>query len=374
MIKLAEPFYRKIEPLIPERAKNRLEHYAGSKTVIKSSKTLWKRIIVNYLGNIFLYGVLAIAIIIASRVWLYPLAENILPNGVGKLLATVITLGAMSPFLWAIAMKRIDNKILHTLWSDGSSNQVPIMLLLVFRYLISVAFVIGFLLTVYSYVGMFVGLVIFVILMFAFSKNLQKQFGRLEQNFLNNLNQRERSKHGTGLIHNLHIATMTLHETSVLAGVKLAESNLRKKYGVNIVSILRGTHRLNIPGGNVKLFPGDVLGVIGTDEQIEQFLPVVEPEDETYTESAGKEVKYAYVAISEHSEWIGNSTRELCLRDKYHCLLVGIERGKATFLQPDGTIKIEADDILWVAGEPDSINEVRRMAQGEETSIANKKK
>ncbi len=365
MIKLADPCYRKIAPLIPERIQKRLDNYAQSKTVIKEGKALWKKLAVNYFANILLYGILIIAIIVASRFWIFPLVGNLMPGRIGTLLATVVTLAAMSPFLWAIAMKRIDSKILRALWEDGSSNQVPIMLLFIFRYLVAIAFVIGFLLTVYSYKGMFIGLVIFAILMFFFSKDIQKQFGKLEANFLNNLNQRERSKQGTGLIHNLHIASMNLQEASPLSGIKLKDSNLRQKYGVNIVSILRGTRRINIPGGDIKLFPGDTIGVIGTDEQIRNFLPIVEPNSELPAESAAQEVKYAYIAISELSEWIGKSTRELCLRDKYRCLLVGIERDKDTFLHPDGTIKIEADDILWIAGEPDSINIIRHIARGE---------
>lgn len=368
MIKLAEPCYRKIAPLIPERIQKRLDNYAQSKTVIKEGKTLWKKLAVSYFANILLYGILIIAIIIASRIWLYPLADELIPGRIGTLIATIVTLAVMSPFLWAIAMKHIDNKILRSLWEDGSSNQVPIMLLFIFRYLVAIAFVIGFLLTVYSYKGMFIGLAIFVVLMFIFSKDIQKQFGRLETNFLNNLNQRERSKQGTGLIHNLHIASMRLQESSILAGIKLKDSNLRKKYGVNIVSILRGSRRINIPGGDIRLFPGDTIGVIGTDEQIRSFLPVVEPDSEVPAESTAQEVKYAYIAISEQSEWIGQSTRELCLRDKYRCLLVGIERDKDTFLQPDGTIKIAADDILWIAGEPDSINIIRHIARGEKST------
>jgi CPA2 family monovalent cation:H+ antiporter-2 len=158
---------------------------------------------------------------------------------------------------------------------------------------------------------------------------------------------------------------MKLHENSELAGISLANSNLRKRFGVNIVSILRGTRRLNIPGSEVRLFPGDILGVIGTDEQIAAFLPIVECNDAPVMAAENsEEVKYDYIAISPDSQWIGKSTYELELRNKFHCLLVGIERDINTFLQPDGTIKIEANDILWIAGETQSIKEVRDIAQG----------
>ncbi len=367
MIKLADPCYRKIEPHIPARIKKRLDNYADSKTVINDSKSLWRKIAVSYLSNILLYGILLIAIMMISHTWLIPTLENLLPTNVGRLIATIITVCAMSPFLWAIALKRIDNKLLYTLWNDGENNQVPIVLLLLFRYAVAIAFLIGFLLTVYSYIGMIIGVILFIALMSVFSKDMQKQFAKLEQNFLDNLNQRERSKRGRGLINNLHIASMKLQEKSELAGILLSESNLRKKYGVNIVSIIRGARRINIPGGHTRIFPGDILGVIGTDEQIKKFLTVVEPVQEDDIESASQEVIYAYVYINEHSQWVGKSTYELGMRDKYRCLLVGIERGKDTFLHPDGTIKIAPHDVIWIAGEPDSINKIRHIARGNET-------
>lgn len=365
MIKLANPFLDKVVPRIPKRIKERLDAYSQSKTIIENNGTLWKQIIINYLSNILLYGILSLAIIIASEAWLFPLAEEFLPGWTGKLLATIITLACMSPFLWAIMKKRTSNKILRELWKDGRSNQVPIVFLIVFRYIVAAAFAIGFLLTKYSYIGMIIGVVIFLLLMKTFSKDIQRQFNRLETEFLNNLNQRERSKKGIDLIHNLHIARMKLHENSQLAGVRLADSNLRKTYGVNIVSILRGTRRINIPGSDIRLFPGDILGVIGTDEQISAFLPIVECSDsESAITENSEEVKYDYIAISPNSQWIGKSTYELGLRDKFRCLLVGIERDANTFLQPDGTIKIEANDVLWIAGEHQSIKDIRDIAHG----------
>lgn len=363
MIKLANPFFIKIEKLLPENLKRRLDEYSHSSTIIEDGKGIWKKILINYIGKITIFGILIIAIIVASRLLLFPLFESWIPGTVGELLATIITLIAMAPFLWAITMRRTNNDVLRSLWSNGHNNQVPIMLLITLRYVIAFAFVLGFLHTVYSYVGMTIGAVIFLLLMKTFSKDIQKQFTRLEKGFLDNLNQRERSKKGIDLIHDLHIARMTMHEDSELAGVRLSASNLRQKYGLNIVSITRGTRRINIPGSEARLFPGDVIRVIGTDEQIARFLPIVECGEEI-ADGTSEEVSYSYVVVGEESEWVGKSTADLGLRNNYHCLLVGIERGSDTFLQPDGTIKIAANDILWIACEQDSLKSIKEIATG----------
>lgn len=363
MIKLADPFFNKIEKHIPERIKNRLDEYSQSNTIIEDGKGVWKKILINYIGKITLFGILIIAIIVASHIWVFPLFDKWIPGTIGELLATIITLIAMSPFLWAITMRRTNNDVLRSLWSDGRNNQVPIILLITLRYIIAAAFVLGFLHTVYSYVGMTIGGIIFMLLMKTFSTDIQKQFTRLEKGFLNNLNQRERSKKGIDLVHDLHIARMTIHEDSELAGVRLADSNLRKKYGLNIVSIIRGTRRINIPGSEVRLFPGDIIRVIGTDEQIARFLPIVECGEEI-SDGTSEEVNYSYVIVNPESDWVGKSTADLGLRNNYHCLLVGIERGSDAFLQPDGTIKIEANDILWIACEQNTLKTIKEVAAG----------
>ena len=58
---------------------------------------------------------------------------------------------------------------------------------------------------------------------------------------------------------------------SAWAGKTLAELNFGKRYGVHVVSILRGRKRINIPGASVRLFPQDKIQVIATDEELTVF-------------------------------------------------------------------------------------------------------
>ena len=51
------------------------------------------------------------------------------------------------------------------------------------------------------------------------------------------------------------------HHTYQNNGYTLRELNLGHKYGVHVASIIRGMHRINIPGANVRLFPGDTIQV-----------------------------------------------------------------------------------------------------------------
>ena len=69
----------------------------------------------------------------------------------------------------------------------------------------------------------------------------------------------------------LHLSDFTIPADSLWAGRTLQELDLGKKYDVHVASIIRGTHRINIPGGGNRIYPNDTLQVIGTDEQLSLF-------------------------------------------------------------------------------------------------------
>ena len=51
--------------------------------------------------------------------------------------------------------------------------------------------------------------------------------------------------------------------TAPWIGKSLGELDLGKRYGVQVVSILRGDNRINIPKAGDRLFPFDKIQVIG---------------------------------------------------------------------------------------------------------------
>jgi len=56
-----------------------------------------------------------------------------------------------------------------------------------------------------------------------------------------------------------------------LAGKSLKESNLRVKYGVNVVAIKRGDELIVSPAGEERMNPDDVLILIGKTHDLEKF-------------------------------------------------------------------------------------------------------
>lgn len=75
----------------------------------------------------------------------------------------------------------------------------------------------------------------------------------------------------------LAIDWLTVTDGSPLAGRTIAESNVRRTTGANIVAIIRGTETNPSPGPDDELRPGDVLVSVGTPEAVDALLARLQP-------------------------------------------------------------------------------------------------
>ena len=125
-------------------------------------------------------------------------------------------------------------------------------------------------------------------------------------------------------------------------------------------SLLRGSHRLNIPGGNTILFPGDKIQVIGNDEQLASLSVAigheVHPEE---TDIEKREMVLRQLTLSAKSPFIGKSLRESGIRDQYNCMVVGVDEGQRhlTLISPDRALQV--GDMLWIVGERENLKRVK---------------
>lgn len=133
---------------------------------------------------------------------------------------------------------------------------------------------------------------------------------------------------------------------------------MRNRLGVSIATIQRGATVIAAPAGDTRIFPGDVLGVIGTDEQIQETLGVVERENETSGEQVSGDFKLTTVQLSESSPLIGKSVAQSRLASEYSTLLVSVGRGEE-FITPSPDTVFAAHDILWVVANPKTLAALR---------------
>ena len=161
---------------------------------------------------------------------------------------------------------------------------------------------------------------------------------------------------GRLLDRDIHIADFEVPEDSVWAGKSLRELGLRSRYGVHVSSILRGIQRINIPNGDFVIFPCDRIQTIGSDEQLTSFgSALVKDVRQKDPDIEKREMKLRQVVISEAGSFVGKTMKESGIRDKFNCMVVGIEEGKENLSPVDPSRVFMAGDIVWLVGEEEDI-------------------
>ena len=360
-IKMAEPAYNAIERILPKKLNFLINRYSTEASSESENPSLWSSVLRRYLWRVLLYSIILIAIVVISQQFIQPwLYTNM--NNWHKLLGSAITLGAMSPFLLALSMP-VSKKVERNRLREAKAHfDVPLIVMSLFRIIIASAFVVYVLSTIYGVaIGISVGIAVFVLLIILFSKRVGKRLHNIESKFLNNLNERELRKSGknNNLVSDLHLAYMQVGLGCSFVGQRLMDSDLRKRYGVNISSIQRGGITIPVPKGETRIYPGDILGVIGNDEQLQKLLPVVEAEEqETEQKVNAANFKLTNVQLSEESPLLGKTSASASIRNKYSALVVAIQRGDE-YLKPNGELEFEPHDIIWLVGDPKIIAQLK---------------
>ncbi len=364
-IKWAEPFYNWIEPHLPAKLSYLLERYSKQEAEVSEERQIWKAVLGRYAWRIILYSSLVIAIIIVSNSYVAPIIDDIIGKEWGGIVTAIATLSVMSPFLLALSLPSIKHSEVERLQAkSGSRSTMPLVVMTIFRILITFGLVSWYLSREFSLAtGVTVGLAIVVILVIFLSNKVRKHMQEIETRFMRNLNERElrRSGHDSNLVSDLHVAYIRVGYSCPFVGDKLRNSDIRKNYGVNVVSIQRGAQTFPIPNGDMRIFPGDLLGIIGNDEQIQRVLPLIEDDKSTTGADTSDvvDVKFQPFELDEDSPLIGKSSASARLRDDYQSLLVAIQRGENEYIKPTGKEIFQVHDILWIVGNEKKLAELK---------------
>lgn len=360
-IKMAEPAYNLVEKILPKKLHFLIDRYTTQASSESENTSLWSSLLRRYLWRVLLYSIVLIAIVVISRQFIQPWLMDIMPSW-HRFVSSIITLTAMSPFLLALSVP-VSKKVERERLKQAHAHfDVPLIVMSLFRFTIASAFIVYVLADIYSFaIGICFGLAIFIMLVVVLSKRVGKRLANIESKFLDNLNERElrRSGKNNNLVSDLHLAYMEVGHACEFVGERLIDSNLRKRYGVNIASIQRGAKMIPIPKGDTRIFPGDVLGVIGSDEQIQRLLPVVEArEEEQQAPVNANNFKLTNVQLSESSPLLGHTSASASLRNKYMALVVAIQRGDE-YLKPNGEVEFQPNDIVWLVGDVKKLTELK---------------
>lgn len=371
MIRLAVPAYNVIDKYMPSRWRRLLDRYSSGASVANYSNN-WKKLVIAVIRIVLIYAVLSIAVTALFLHFIVPLATDMLGDLWGRILGAALTIAAIAPFLRAMIMKKNRSEEFKSLWSDSRFNHAPLISIILLRIVIAIGFIVFIIENLFrASAALMVGIAIIVVCAMILSRFLKKQSIVLERTFVRNLHYKEIQQEYLGekqpeyagrlLDRDLHLSDFLIPAESAWAGKTLRELDLGKKYDVHVASIIRGKHRLNIPDGNTCIFPNDLIQVIGTDEQLSLFASVAEKAIHTYDdEDFGKhEMKLKQFVVAKDSPFVGHSIIECGIRNKYHCLVVGIESaGEDVLRTPQVHMPLKEDDVVWVVGEEDDLNQL----------------
>ena len=368
MIRLADPAYNFIYGHLPSRARTFLDSYAESAEPSSGKDNTWKRFLKKIVSTVLIYGILCIAICILGFTALVPLAEKWIPGIWAHVAAAAVILALLAPFLRAMMIKHNKSEEFTQLWDESKANRAPLVASVVIRILMAMGFVFYVLARLFHIsVLLILLLALLTVGYMIFSRWAKRSSRRLEETFMTNLRSRDlraeqegnkKPEYATRLLDkDLHLAIFDIPAEVEWAGKELRELTFGQRYGVQVVSILRGNRRINIPKATTRLFPQDRIQVIGTDKDLEAFgAALLKHQEDTPETWSDNEMILRRLPIKADSPFLGKSLLESGIRNQHHCLVAGIEKSDGTLHVPNAHLPLEDGDVLWLVGEQKDID------------------
>ena len=370
MIKAAVPSYDFIERNLPKKWARRISHLGTAHQTSTAESNDWRTLIRKMVVNTLIYGILSAAIVLIMFSMTLPVCRHTFGHWPGNAVCGLTTVALISPFLRSMVMKNLHSDEFQRLWVESRLNRLPLIFLVLVKTIVaaSIVFYICNYLTRFKSALMITIALVAIILM-ALSRSLKRRSIKLERMFLMNLHSREIAAQVSGrkrplfeghlLDRDIHISVATIPEESQWAGKSLRELKFRVRFGVHVSSILRGHQRINIPNGNTIIFPGDTIEVIGNDEQLRLFAHAMHNEIIAEDPDIEKrEMILRQIRISKDSKFLNKTLGESGIRDKYNCMVVGLEEGKENLSMITPTHKFEEGDVIWVVGEVEDLKKL----------------
>ena len=370
-MKLSAPFSEWLEDHIPPKVMTFLNQYSASSQRV-SNKSEWNKLLRVVIIRIVVYTILAIAINIGVYKLVYPLLlDNVthLSELTVKWISTILTILCMFPFLYGLAINR--GKVSATfekLWYDKRSNRGILVAIILFRVFLSIALCVSVFFNYFpfSYWVLFAGVIAFV-LFILISRSDIVRFEKMENLFLSNLNEKdnlERKKRPitTSLKdkmpdYNINIDKIVVSPNAPFIGQSLKEIPFHQEFGVNIVKIIRGNQIITLPSSQERIYPSDILYAIGTEEQMTRFVDSMDdytgeelPEDEL-------DVVVTSILLSEKSQLANRKIAQSEVRN-YGCMIIGVERGEDSVMNPPADFTMLPDDIIWLVGDKKNLDKI----------------
>ena len=360
-IKSADKIYAAVNGMLPRKLSEKLERYTDENTGAREQDSDWGKFLRRYVKVTALYGVLMAGVTLLGQFVLQPLLQRTLPDQ--RLTAPLCTVFCVLGIaLFVRPMLDLHSTEYTTLWVKNRYYKLPLMSLTALRYLLIVLIAFFPLQSLLGVSGFWLLPVIAAaVALISRTGWLSSAYISAEAQFMANFNERnlQRDDENTEWLDE-KLFVDELDCSADMAGKTLKQLDWGHRFSVNAIRILRGRKHLNMPSGHAGLRAGDRMLVIGRREDLRALrlsLGLRENSDlptlRVFTESQEGDAAHLYatvIPVEKTSELNGKSIRSSGLREKYDCMILGLQRNRLPILQPDVNMTIQKDDLVWILG------------------------
>lgn len=360
-IKSADRICHRVNTLLPKKLSDKLERYTREDSLVRELDSDWGRFLRRYVKVTALYGALMLGVTLAVRLLFYPLMQSRLlhQNLVAPLCVVSCLLGIA---LFVRPMLDLHSTEYTTLWVKNRAFRLPLITLTALRYLL-IVLIAFFPLQAMLNISSFWLLPVIAAAVALISRTgwFSSAYISAEARFMANFNERnlQRDDENTEwLDEKLFVEEYDCGKA--LSGKTLRQLEWGYRFNVNVIRVMRGRKYLNMPSGHVELRNGDRILVIGRKEDLRALrLSLNLPEDTEpptlrafiEAQETGFTLLYATVIpVEKAPELVGKSIRNSGLREKYDCMILGLQRERLPILQPDVNMTMQNGDLVWVLG------------------------
>ena len=329
------------------------------KEQVKLSKGVaWKRLLSAILFQTAAYLTISIALMLFSFATILPLCQHIIGEKYVNIVGLIITLLLLSPCIRPIVIKKNHSKEVKYLISSGKMAAFLVQLVVIAKALLGFVIIYNVVSIASPLWWVWNALISLAALILMVISRLVKFISiRMERTFKQNLRLREQQatlSYGRKLRgKDLQIARVKVPNHSRWGGKTLAQLHFGKTDRIHIAAILRAGHRINIPGGSHRIYPGDILEVVAGSEAIENLRlrseqELLQPQERN---KDNHNLTIISIKLNESSPLIGHTLQDVDFRMRYHCMVVGIENKEGHLGAVQAKQQFAQGDIVWVVGE-----------------------
>ncbi len=318
----------------------------GSLGALSDSNVSSSSYVSRYLITIAINIIWLTAILLFTKGVVAPfIYDNIGTHWSVKLYLALFVLSIMSPFIYALMGKtyKMPEEYRKAWW-----RLIPLLV----RYTISLVYVFIVINNLMANPLFSLAVtVLFIVVFILLSRFISRLYHRMEGRFIHNLDKSKKHK-VVDIPHRLnkklHTEIVNIPHNSVMAGFTIRELHRKYRTGVQILAVHRSNEDIELPSNSINIHSGDMLLVIGDDEQILHFKSCAESVNHKSHITKLSDMKLKHITLSNNSELVGEKCHVSKLHNDFKFILVGYQSDDSEFQRPNPKYTFKEGDKIWV--------------------------